>query len=395
MGRAIPSKKNAKQEGLEITKGGRFAGRLPVEIVERKGLGHPDSLADGMAEAVSRALCREYLKKHGVILHHNTDKLQVAGGRSTPFFGGGKITKPIYVLLSGRATEIDNLHETAKKAAREYLQETIRNLSVATDVLIDSRIGFGSAELSKTFQRRMANDTSCGVGFAPYTELERILLESEQLLNSPSFKKKNPQTGEDIKIMGVRNADSIDLTVATAMVSKHVNSMREYQQAKETIKSSVQELAEKISGKKVSVSVNAADENESIYLTVSGTSAEMGDDGSAGRGNRANGLITPYRPMTMESTSGKNPVTHVGKIYNILAGKMAEDISKVSGIEYANVYLVSKIGAPIGRPQIINVELGAKKPEEFQKEISEICAGWLGKLEEITEMFVKGELKTF
>ena len=29
-----------------------------IEIVERKGIGHPDSIADGLAESVSRSLCK-------------------------------------------------------------------------------------------------------------------------------------------------------------------------------------------------------------------------------------------------------------------------------------------------------------------------------------------------
>ncbi len=63
-------------------------------------------------------------------------------------------------------------------------------------------------------------------------------------------------------------------------------------------------------GGKWPVHVNTADDikKKSVFLTVTGTSAEMGDDGSVGRGNRCNGLITPNRPMSMEATSGKNPI---------------------------------------------------------------------------------------
>ncbi len=65
-----------------------------VELVERKGIGHPpDSIADGIAEAVSRALSREYVKRYGIILHHNTDQVEVVGGRAYPQFGGGEIIK--------------------------------------------------------------------------------------------------------------------------------------------------------------------------------------------------------------------------------------------------------------------------------------------------------------
>src|SRR3972149_2001910 len=75
-----------------------------VEFVERKGIGHPDSIADGLAESVSRALCKMYLARYGRILHHNTDEVEVVGGQSAPKFGGGAILEPVYVLLVGRAT---------------------------------------------------------------------------------------------------------------------------------------------------------------------------------------------------------------------------------------------------------------------------------------------------
>ncbi len=55
------------------------------------------------------------------------------------------------------------------------------------------------------------------------------------------------------------------------------------------------------------------------------TSVEMGDDGATGRGNRGNCLITPMRPMSIEAIAGKNPVNHVGKIYNVIAQQVAEE----------------------------------------------------------------------
>ena len=56
-----------------------------------------------------------------------------------------------------------------------------------------------------------------------------------------------------------------------------------------------------------------------MYLTVLGTSADGADGGQVGRGNRVNGLISLHRPMSTEAAAGKNPVSHVGKIYNLLA----------------------------------------------------------------------------
>lgn len=75
-----------------------------VEIVERKGLGHPDTICDALAEAFSRNLCREYLARFGSILHHNVDKALLCGGRSAPAFEGGAILSPIDIYLAGRAT---------------------------------------------------------------------------------------------------------------------------------------------------------------------------------------------------------------------------------------------------------------------------------------------------
>ena len=100
-----------------------------IELVERKGIGHPDSISDGLAEAVSRALCREYIDKCGAVLHHNTDETQIVAGRSSPRFGGGEILQPIYILLVGRATkEFEGIElateSVALQAARRYLKNS-------------------------------------------------------------------------------------------------------------------------------------------------------------------------------------------------------------------------------------------------------------------------------
>ena len=91
---------------------------------------------------------------------------------------------------------------------------------------------------------------------------------------------------------------------------------------------------------------------------MTGSSAEAGDDGEVGRGNRVNGLITPHRPMTMEATAGKNPVSHVGKLYNIVASRIANRIvGEISDAEAATCTMVSRIGDPIDQPAIVEVTL--------------------------------------
>jgi S-adenosylmethionine synthetase len=74
-----------------------------VEVVERKGLGHPDTICDALAETFSRNLCREYRRRFGEILHHNVDKALLCGGRAAPAFGGGSVLAPITIHLAGRA----------------------------------------------------------------------------------------------------------------------------------------------------------------------------------------------------------------------------------------------------------------------------------------------------
>ena len=76
----------------------------PFEVVERKGLGHPDTLADGISESISRSLSRFYLDEFGQILHHNVDKVLIIAGKSAPQFGGGSILKAPSVVVGGRAT---------------------------------------------------------------------------------------------------------------------------------------------------------------------------------------------------------------------------------------------------------------------------------------------------
>jgi S-adenosylmethionine synthetase len=148
-------------------------------------------------------------------------------------------------------------------------------------------------------------------------------------------------------------------TVALAFICTHLKDAEDYLFKKASICNAARAIVCAAVNQEVSVELNAADAPpDSLYLTVTGSSAEAGDDGEAGRGNRANGLITPYRPMTMECVAGKNPVNHVGKLYNLAAGLIADDlVRQVDEIDAAECYLVSQIGRPIGQPQIIEARL--------------------------------------
>ncbi len=379
-----------------------------IEIVERKGIGHPDSVADGIAESISRELSRYYRKNYGRILHHNTDQAEIVGGQAKPKFGGGQVLEPVYILLSGRATTmIDGervpYRTIAKRAAANFLKNHYRNMNIEEDVIIDCMIGQGSVDLKGLYdtQKQLANDTSFGVGYAPMSDLERVVYNTEQYLNG-ELKSKFPQIGEDIKVMGYRDKDKMDITIAAAFVGKHTDDADHYISLKEELKDVLSNYAKKFTDKEVNFYINTGDiPKESIYyLTVTGLSMENGDDGSVGRGNRVNGLITPYRPMSMEAAAGKNPVTHVGKLYNLLAFRIAEDLVKEAGgdIRETHVRIVSQIGKPIDEPQVASVQVipaNGVNVEKYRKEFESIADNWLENIDKITDMLLNDELNVF
>lgn len=377
-----------------------------IELVERKGIGHPDSVADGLAESISRALCQEYLDRFGAVLHHNTDKTQIVAGRSHPAFGGGEVICPLYILLTGRATRVFNGEEIpvdtiAIKAARRLLTESLSNLDINNQLILDAKIGMGSSDLRDVFGRQVpsANDTSFGVGYAPLSETETIVYNTERELMN--LKKRIPAIGEDIKVMGMREGEMINLTIACAMVDRHLADINQYLETKSEIVQHITDYASQFTSRKINTQMNVADNVEagSVYITVTGTSAEMGDDGAVGRGNRANGLITPNRPMSLEATCGKNPINHVGKLYNLLAMEAAKQIAEeVKGIDEAYIKILSQIGKPVDQPHIASIQVVPKEGADFAKVQSgatEILDDWLANIPKLQQMLFKGEISTY
>ena len=343
-----------------------------VEIVERKGRGHPDYICDATMDAISVALSQEYLRQFGRILHHNIDKSLLAAGSVEKRFGGGRVIRPMELIIGDRATFAVGdrripVTEIAVDAGREWFRKHLR--FVDPELHVDFRVVLapGSEELTDIFARpgeiMAANDTSAAVGYWPLSPTELAVLSLEQHLNSREFKEHFPETGEDIKVMGLRSGTDLEMTVAMPFLARFIESEGEYFARKGIVEREIGEFLTGIPGfGRKEARLNALDEPGrglgGVYLSLLGTSAEDADSGQVGRGNRVNGIIALGRPLGTEAAAGKNPVSHVGKIYNILAHRLAQEIcEELDGVREAHVLLLSRIGTPIDRPRMAAAQL--------------------------------------
>jgi len=381
----------------------------PAELVERKGVGHPDSICDAIMEAVSVELCRAYLDHFGRILHHNIDKGLLVAGRTTPRLGGGTVDEPMRLIFGDRATyEYKGVRipvgEIAEATAKAWLRGNLRFVDPEAHIVFQNEIKPGSPELTDIFEREVvgANDTSAGVGYAPLSETEELVLATERYLNSTAFKAAYPEAGEDIKVMGYRFGRHLTLTVAIAFVDRFIPDEKTYFERKAAIHDDLQAFVERQVRNldKVTVDINTLDEpgrgEGGMYLTVLGTSAEGADCGQVGRGNRVNGVIAFNRPSTTEAAAGKNPISHVGKIYNLLSHEIANHIyEEVEGIREVTVWLCSQIGKPIDQPLTAAAQVILQPGvtlEDVEDSVTAIIDRELAGIYHFTRRLAQGEL---
>ncbi|MDQ7844244.1 MAG: methionine adenosyltransferase [Armatimonadota bacterium] len=388
--------------------GGKPVYEHEVEIVERKGVGHPDSICDAIMEQVSIELSREYLRQCGVVLHHNIDKAFLVAGTAEIRLGGGRIVEPMRLIFGDRATyELNGktlpVAEIAVGTAKRWIRDHLRFVDPEEHVRYDVQIKPGSPELVDIFSRSTpgANDTSAAVGYAPLTETERLVLQTENYMNSPRFKEMFPEAGEDIKVMGFRRGAALDLTAAVAFVDRFIDSEETYFRRKRQMQEAVEEFirGEVRTLERVDLHLNTLDAPGrglgGMYLSVTGTSAESGDSGQIGRGNKVNGVIALNRPMGTEAAAGKNPVSHVGKIYTILTHQVAAKIySEVRGIREVYVWMLSQIGAPIDRPKVAAAQIILEKRAReavARRKVAEIMERELGRINALTRELAEGK----
>lgn len=116
-------------------------------------------------------------------------------------------------VIGDRATnKIDgqriDVEEIATKSAKTWFKKNMRFVDPEEHVKYQTELKPGSVGLTDIFKRKSkvlgANDTSGAVGYAPMTRTERMVLQTENYLNSERFKKRFPESGEDVKIMAFR-----------------------------------------------------------------------------------------------------------------------------------------------------------------------------------------------
>jgi len=383
---------------------GQFIEDIPVEIVERKGIGHPDSLCDGIAERISVEYTRWCQENLGVLLHHNFDKVQLVAGEVEVGYGGGCMLKPIRIQIAGRGTPAFQgrkvpMDDIAIEAAKEHVRETMRYLNPDRHMVIDSYAGRGAEELQYVVDHITANDTSFGVSHWPRSELEYTVYETAEYINHKLI--DDFPVGEDVKVMGMRRNGELTLTIALPFIAMEIGDATEYQEVKRAAEAAIREYSSQLDHRKVTVVVNTADDvgNDAVYLTLTGTSAEMGDDGAVGRGNRVNGVIAPFRSTSLEAACGKNPISHVGKVYNVLALQAAQDIVEhAPTIRAATVYVLSQIGAPLDQPLVatalVHMTNGTLTPGT-QADVQDVLDEHLAEISSLRNCIVNRELTLF
>ena len=381
------------------------------EIVERKGIGHPDTLADGIAEAVSIEYSRYCLEKFGAVLHHHFDKTVIMGGQAKIDFGIGKMIEPIRVIVNGRVSSVFgnikiNYQEILEKAATSYLKKTLPHLDVNKDLELKilstsyskSPVWYRPRSLDDLpeFKTSFVNDSSAIMSFWPLSSTERLVLAIEKYFYDKDEKPKFDYIGHDIKILAIRNLRHINLTLCVPFISQNTLSKNFYLEKLKFFQSELKKVAYHIVNNrfKVDILLNAQDfglltktrARSSYYFSYSGSALDYGEEGVVGRGNRARGVRSCLRPNSTDAIHGKNPSFHVGKVYTYFADQISKAIAEEMNCE-CTVILGTQNKRPVNSPQRIFIYTTRK---ENQKKIAEIIERELSKKDWI-EKIVKNK----
>lgn len=394
-------------------------------MVETKGKGHPDNICDTLAEKISANYSKYCLENYGMILRHMIDKLSILGGGTKVKFNGGEMISPIKILVNGRFTDRYNNQKIdymkiVNEIIKKYFHELFPMIDIEKDLLIidnthhnegpgvvynddnttkSERAKFfevvNDEDVTKHNNHNRCNDTSTTVSYYPMSKLEKTVLNIEQLLNSNNYKKVKPWVGNDIKVMGMRKDKKIEITSCVPLISKYVRDIDDYKEKLSEIKKDIEnEIKKQFKNCDVIVYLNTRDdyENNDLYMTLTGSAVESGDEGAVGRGNRSRGVIPFSRNFSMEAACGKNPVYHTGKLFTAIGDIISQKIYEKYKVENI-VYCTSKMGDSINNPWNISVELNKKLSKEQLDDINNMINKIVDKHEKITKEIINDEIK--
>lgn len=371
---------------ITIKNSNTFPHQKNVEIVECKGVGHPDSLVCQIAESVCLGISNFHRKKYKIIPRFNIDQVEINGGEIEVKFRKNKLITPGRISITGKVAcflpgDMELINKIVVEETKKILRATFDE-SIFKFFVIKANINryLGNNKLFFENQKiPLSEDTSLGIGFYPYTEIEKLTLATNNQLFEMS---KHFPVGKDTKVMVFRKAKKIQIIISIAFLSNKIKNIEEYFLIERNMGLKLKKFLSNKIKTKFQLVINAADDikTNKFYITATGTAAEH-DKGSLGRGNGLSGLITPYRPSSFEVVYGKNPVYNVSKLYNILAYHLAKKISKlIKNNNYIEIEILSRIGNPINAPQIIDIKTSRKTSKNNNIKIKNIIENEFDKL---------------
>jgi S-adenosylmethionine synthetase len=389
-------------EVLPLNRPGGDAAR--VEVVERKGIGHPDTLCDAIAERASQLYASHCLAEYGRVAHHWFDKVMIVGGEAIVRYGHGELLRPYEIVFAGKAAYAVGmtalpLTELLTQAVHEVLGRVLKNFNPLRDARIRNLVADhqGSGRSDSRYRprtpddllrlddaRRVSNDCNLLTGYAPLSRLEKLVLDIEYQLTGTDGGACSPDIGVDVKVVGTRVGDRVSLLVNVPFIAALVPSRQVYERRHAETAEFVIERSRSYHGLDIDLTMNPA---PPPYLTVTGSVADTGDVGVVGRGNRINGLITPMRPMSIEAPSGKNPLDHTGKIYSVMATLFAKDIAALVDGDCVVTISTAK-ERPINDPDLVVVE--CVKPGARDR-IAELLSSCLAGVHRLSAAFIHGD----
>ncbi|WP_239334446.1 methionine adenosyltransferase [Frankia sp. CiP3] len=366
---------------------------LPVEVVERKGIGHPDTLADGIAELASIRYSRHCLEVAGAVLHHNLDKVAVLGGRAAFTDTDGIYDRPLRVVFGGRiSTSFAGrplpVREILQQAAVDHLRAALPGfdrvtLEVRHETTDSSKFPhwFAPRSLDDLPERPTAfsNDTAYLVGSAPRTATETVVLLAE------AWFRRLPWAGSDIKALAVRDGAIWTVTVCVPALAGYLTSSAECHDAVTAAAGELTAVLQEHLQSRVTVVCNTRGSRtgplSGQYFTLSGSAVDYGEDGLVGRGNARTGVISGAHLAGNEATFGKNPAYHVGKV----GGWLADEAARAVAAEFGpcRVALLWRNGAPYDEPAFIEITVGRGAPPGEAEELvrATLCrTDWMDEL---------------